>query len=302
MKFRTLLFGAALILLAATAASGQKAPLDGFDQRVADALRDFEHPGMAIAIVRNDSVVFAKGFGVRALGHPAPVDVHTMFAVGSSTKAFAGLSVAMLVDEGKMRWDEPVATYLPGFQLKDPYVSQVLTMADALTHRSGLPRSVPGQEPGPEADVSWLGGQFDSDELIRRLRHVEPGGVFRVSFGYQNLMYLVAGTAVAKVSGIPWADFVTQRIFAPLGMAESNLSVTALSGHPNVAQPHARFNDTLRVISYRNLDVIAPAGSINSNVNDMAKWLRFQLAGGKVTGKPCLVRVPSRRPELRSWR
>ncbi len=288
MKLRSELFGVALMLLVVPSVGAQSGPLDGFDRRVADALRDFEHPGMAIAIVRNDSVVFAKGFGVRALGQATAVDVQTMFAIGSSSKAFTGLSVAMLVDEGKMRWDEPVATYLPGFRLKDPYVSQILTMADALTHRSGLPRSVPGQEPGPEADVSWLSGQFDSEELIRRLRHVEPAGSFRVSFGYQNLMYLVAGTAVAKVSGLPWEEFVTRRIFAPLGMSESNLSVVALSGRPNVAQPHARINDTLRVIGYRNLDHIAPAGSINSNVLDMAKWLRFQLAGGKVAGKALL--------------
>ncbi len=280
------LFALALSLSIPTSAGmAQRGPLDGFDRHVADALRALEHPGVAIAIVKNDSVVFAKGFGVRALGNAAPVDAHTMFAVGSSSKAFTGLSVAMLVDEGTMRWDEPVATYLTGFQLKDPY-SKVITIRDALTHRSGLPRSVPGQEPGPEADLVWLSGQFDSEELIRRLRHIEPGGAFRASFGYHNLMYLVAGTAVAKASGMPsWGDFVTRRIFAPLGMTESNLSVTALSGNPNVAQPHARIRDTVRVTSYRNLDRIGPAGSINSNVLDMAKSLRFQLAGGKIAGK-----------------
>lgn len=267
------------VALTAAPAAAQQAPLDGLDRHVTAALQELEHPGLAIAIVKNDSVVYARGFGVRAIGRPEPVDAHTIFAIGSSSKAFTGLSVAMLVDQGKMAWDEPLATYLPGFQLKDPYVSRALTVRDALTHRSGLART----------DLVWISGQFDSNELLRRLRFVEPAGGFRASYGYQNLMYLAAGMAVARVAGLPsWQDFVAQRIFAPLGMRESSLSVRALEGQSNVALPHARIDDTLRVLGYRNVDAVAPAGSINSNVLDMAQWLRFQLAGGKVGGKPLL--------------
>ncbi len=259
--------------------AAQRAPLDGFDQYVTNAIRELEHAGIAIAVVKNDSIVYAKGFGVRAVGKPEPVDAHTIFAIGSSTKAFAGLSVAMLVDEGKMKWDEPVATYLPGFRLYDPYVSQEISMRDALTHRSGLART----------DLVWISGQFTSEELIRRLRFVKPAGPFRQEYGYQNLMYLAAGMAVAKVAGTPtWSDFAAQRILAPLGMRESSLSVKDLAGKTNVALPHARINDTLRVVAARDIDHVAPAGSINSNVLDMAQWLRFQLNGGKVNGKALL--------------
>lgn len=271
-----------LVTLASTATAqraSQRGPLDGFDQYVTNAIRELEHAGIAIAVVKNDSIVYAKGFGVRAIGKPDPIDANTIFAIGSSTKAFAGLSVAMLVDEGKMSWDEPVATYLPGFRLYDPYVSQQITMRDALTHRSGLART----------DLVWISGQFTSEELIRRLRFVKPAGPFRQEYGYQNLMYLAAGMAVAKVAGTPtWSDFVTQRILLPLGMRESSPSIKGLAGKTNVAEPHARINDTLRTVPARDIDHVAPAGSINSNVLDMAQWLRFQLNGGKVNGKALL--------------
>jgi CubicO group peptidase (beta-lactamase class C family) len=135
----------------------------------------------------------------------------------------------------------------------------------------------------------WISRQFESEELIRRLRFVESGSSFRSQYGYQNLMYMAAGMVVAKASGTAsWAEFVEQRIFTPLGMRESNTSVRGLAGQANVAQPHARINDTVRVVPYRNVDQVAPAGSINSNVLDMARWLRFQLAGGKIDGKPLL--------------
>ncbi|MHB1328495.1 MAG: serine hydrolase domain-containing protein, partial [Gemmatimonadales bacterium] len=264
-RFSSLALLGLLTLTSAAAAQRAvtRAPLEGFDQYVTNAIRELEHAGIAIAVVKNDSIVYAKGFGVREIGKPAPVDANTIFAIGSSTKAFAGLSVAMMVDEGKMSWDEPVATYLPGFRLYDPYVSQEITMRDALTHRSGLART----------DLVWISGQFSSEELIRRLRFVKPAGPFRQQYGYQNLMYLAAGMAVAKVAGTPtWSDFAAQRILAPLGMRESSMSVRDLAGKTNLALPHARINDTLRTVAARDIDNVAPAGSINSNVLDMAQW------------------------------
>jgi len=268
-----------LAAVVAVSARAQRAPTAGLDAEVARALGALEHPGVAMAIVKGDTIVYAKGFGVRRLGDPAPVDAHTMFAIGSSSKAFTGLAVAMLVDEGKVEWDAPLTRYLPELQLSDPYVTRELTVRDALTHRSGLART----------DLVWISGQFDSAELLRRLRFVKPAGGFRAVYGYQNLMFLAAGTLVARVSGAPsWGDFVERRIFAPLGMRESNTSVRALAGQANVAQPHAIIDDTLRTITFRNVDIVAPAGSINSNVLDMAKWVRFQLAGGVVDDKPLL--------------
>ena len=152
----------ALLMLLSSLASAQT-PLAGLDNHLNAAIRDFEHPGLAIAIVKGDSVVYAKGFGVRKLGDPAPVDGHPLFAIGSSSKAFTGLAVAMLVDEGKVEWDAPLTTYLPDFQLADPFVTREITVRDALTHRSGLART----------DLVWISGQFDGPELLRRLRFVK---------------------------------------------------------------------------------------------------------------------------------
>ena len=201
---RTLRLALLLAGIVSTAAA-QQSPLTGLDDYVSAALGSFENPGLAVAIVSHDSVVYAKGFGVRRLGESTPVDAHTIFAIGSSSKAFTGLGVAMIVDQGKMAWDAPLTTYLPDFRLSDPWVTREFTLRDALTHRSGLART----------DLVWISGQFDSRELLRRLRFVKPSSSFRTQFGYQNLMYLAAGTALVEASGASsWGDFVERRIFA----------------------------------------------------------------------------------------
>lgn len=271
------LAAAALVLGSSTALAQPKA-LQGLDPYIEKAMRDWKVPGVAIAIVRNDSIILAKGYGVRTLGRPDRVDEHTLFAIGSSSKAFTATLVAFLVDERKMQWDAPAASYLPGFELYDPYATRELTVRDLLSHRSGLARG----------DLLWYGSGVPSEEIVRRVRFLKPSWSFRSRFGYQNLMYLAAGEAVSHVAARPWGDLVRERIFEPLGMTESNTSITALSGKPNVASPHAEIDDTLRVIAWRNIDNIAPAGAINSTVTDMAQWVRFHLNGGKVGGKQLL--------------
>ena len=271
------LAAAALVLGSSTALAQPKA-LPALDPYVEKAMRDWKVPGVAIAIVRNDSILLAKGYGVRTLGHPERVDEHTLFAIGSSSKAFTATLVAFMVDERKMQWDAPATTYLPGLELYDPYATRELTVRDLLSHRSGLARG----------DLLWYGSGVPSEEIVRRVRFLKPSWSFRSRFGYQNLMYLTAGEAVSHVAGRPWADLVRERIFEPLGMTESNTSITALAGKPNVASPHAEIEDTLRVIAWRNIDNIAPAGAINSTVTDMAQWVRFHLNGGKVGGKQLL--------------
>src|SRR5439155_12364382 len=191
----------------------------------------------------------------------------------SSSKAFTSAAVAMLVDEGKLRWDDPAARYLPQLQLYDPYASRELTMRDVLSHRSGLARG----------DLVWYGTTFDRDEILRRVRFLQPSWSFRSQFGYQNIMYLAAGQVVAHAGNTTWDAFIRRRIFEPLGMTASNTSVTALSG--DVATPHTEIDDTVRVIPWRNIDNIAPAGAINSNAAEMAQWLRLQLGKGKYNGK-----------------
>ena len=259
-----------LAMVCAQAARAQEAPLVGFDDYVNKALKDWEVPGMAIAIVKDDKLLLAKGYGVRKLGEPTPVDERTLFAIGSASKAFTAASIAMLVDEGKMKWDEPATKYLPGFQLFDPYVTRELTVRDMLSHRSGLERG----------DLLWYGTEYDRDEVLRRVRFLKPSWSLRSRFGYQNIMYLAAGQAVNTASGKNWDEFVRQRIFTPLGMSSSSTSITSLKTEANVASPHAKFDDKVQPISWRKIDNIGPAGSINSNATDMAQWVRLHLNQG----------------------
>lgn len=256
-------------------AQAQDAPINGLDDYVNKALRDWQVPGVAIAIVKNDQIIFAKGYGVRKLGEPTPVDERTLFAIGSSSKAFTAAAVAMLVDEGKVKWDDPVTKYLPGFEVFDPYVTRELTVRDLLTHRSGLQRG----------DFLWYGSEIDRDEILRRTRYLKPSWSLRSTFGYQNLMYLAAGQLIARVSGKSWDDFIRQRLFAPLGMSASGTSIRDFKSSDNVASPHAKVDDKVEVIPWRNIDNIAPAGSINSNVVDVAQWVRLQLGEGSYQNK-----------------
>jgi CubicO group peptidase (beta-lactamase class C family) len=271
---------AALVVLAllsrAAGLAAQAKPLQGFDAYVTRSMAAWKVPGLAIAIVRNDSVVLAKGYGVKTLGRPDPVKPSTLFAIGSSSKAFTALAVAMLVDEGKVKWDDPATNYLPGFQMYDPYVTRELTVRDLLTHRSGLAAS----------DLIVYQPQMTRDSILHRVRYVKPTWSFRSHYGYSNLMYLAAGQITARLAGRSWDEVIRDRIFTPLGMTHSNTTVTALDRLPDVATPHGEWNDTVRTIPYFNLDQIGPAGSINSSVSDMAQWVRFQLSGGKVAGKP----------------
>jgi CubicO group peptidase (beta-lactamase class C family) len=256
-------------------ASAQQAtvPLAGLDTFVQNAVKSWGIAGLAIAIVKDDSVVYARGFGVREIGKPGQVDARTLFAIGSNTKFFTSTVVGMMVDAGRMKWDDPATKYLPGFQLYDPYVTREITVRDLLAHRSGL---------GRRGDMLWYASPYDRQEILRRIRFLKPNSSFRSQYGYQNIMVMAAGEAAATAGGTSWDSLVTQRIFRPLGMTSSNTSVRALTGNANVATPHWSGDDLLTPIAWRNIDNIAPAGSINSNVLDMAKWLRFVLANGRV--------------------
>jgi CubicO group peptidase (beta-lactamase class C family) len=279
----TIPFTLLLVVLAAPPAMAQPAPFDnaqgkplaGLDEYVGKAIKDWGVPGVAIAVIKDDTVVLSKGYGVRERGKPEPVDERTLFAIGSSSKAFTAAAMAMLVDEKKVRWDDPATKYLPGFQLYDPYATRELTVRDLLSHRVGLDRG----------DSIWYATDFDRDDVLRRIRHLPPASSMRSRFGYQNIMYLAAGQVVKSVTGKEWDDVLRERIFVPLGMTDTGTSVTALSGSGNVAAPHSRFDDKVVPVPYRNVDNIGPAGSINSNVADMARWVRLQLGEGTFAGK-----------------
>ena len=262
-------------MLAGPPARAQQAPLAGLDEYVNKAIKDWAVPGVAIAVIKDDRIVLAKGYGVREVGKPEPVDERTLFAIGSSSKAFTAAAVAMLVDDKKLKWDDPATQYLPGFQLYDPYVTRELTVRDLLTHRVGLERG----------DQLWYATTFDRGDILRRIRYLKPSSSMRSKFGYQNVMFLAAGQVVRSVSGQEWDDFVRERIFVPLGMKDTGTSIQTLPRSHDVAAPHSKFDGQIVPIPYRNIDNIAPAGSINSNVLDMAQWVRLHLGNGTYEGK-----------------
>src|SRR5467141_1589623 len=195
----------------------QTAPPADLDSFVAKALKTFEVPGLSVAIVKDGKTVLAKGYGVRKMGNPTPVDEHTMFGIGSNTKAFTTAALAMLVDEGKLSWDDPVYQRLPGFQMYDPYVSHEMTIRDLLTHRSGMGLG--------EGDLLiFPHTTYTRDDIIQRLRYMKPVSSFRSRYAYDNLLYITAGQIIPAVTGMSWDDFIRQRIFLPLGMNATNLS------------------------------------------------------------------------------
>jgi CubicO group peptidase (beta-lactamase class C family) len=257
------------------AQSVSAAALRDFDSYVAGAVRDWNLPGLAIAIVDGDRVVFSKGYGIREVGHPDAVDTGTRFAIGSTTKAMVATALGMLVDEGKVAWDEPVITYLPWFRVGDPYITREITVRDLLIHRAGF----------PNLDQIWSNPGFTTEEIVRRIAALQPVYSFRSSYIYQNVMYAVAGEVIAAASGMPWDDFVRTRIFQPLGMTATEATLARVEGQPNVAAPHTTAGGTIRLTRNRSVDAVGPAGSVWSSVDDMAKWMRFNLNGGQLDGR-----------------
>jgi CubicO group peptidase (beta-lactamase class C family) len=265
-----------LLLLALTPAraTSQTAPLAGLDRYTTRAMADWEVPGLAIAVVRGDSVIFARGYGVREAGRPERVNEHTLFAIASTTKAMTAAALGMLVDEGRLRWDDPVTQHLPGFQLHDPFLTRHLTVRDLLTHRSGLARN----------DLVWIAAPFGREEILRRARYLPSVGGFRAGYGYNNIMYIAAGEVVGAVSGTGWDDFIDHRLFAPLGMHRSTTRAEEVERLDNVAVPHTYIDGRVRPVQRRNYDNIGGAGAAYSSAWEMAQWVRLHLNGGTYRG------------------
>jgi CubicO group peptidase (beta-lactamase class C family) len=272
-----------LFALAAGPLGAQSSPLDPkateFDAYVAKAVRDWQAPGLAIAVVKDGKIVFAKGYGVREVGKPAAFDTSTMSAIASTTKAMTAASIGMLVDEGKLKWDDPVTKYLPSFQLYDPYVTRELTVRDLLTHRSGLGNT----------DYLWALSDLSAPEMMAKLKLIKPEYSTRSSFVYQNVMYIMAGQVVEAASGMPWSKFVQTRIFDPLGMHNTYPLHSLVPANANAARPHWRFGkDTIVAIRPDDSKAIGPAGDVWSSVSDMSKWMLFLLDSARVNGKRLL--------------
>jgi CubicO group peptidase (beta-lactamase class C family) len=265
-----------IILFCTSAALAQSTPAD-VDAYVARAMETFDTPGIAVAIVKDDKIVFAKGYGVKKLGDPSPVDENTLFGIGSNTKAFTSATIASLVDEGKLSWDDKVSEKLPGFAMYDPYVSHEMTVRDLLCHRSGLSLG--------EGDLLlWPRTTYTRAEIVQRIRYMKPAYSFRSKYAYSNLMFITAGELIAAITGKSWEDSVRERIFSPLGMTTSNFSNSDLKPGVDFAWPHSRADGTMKVDEIENKDTISSAGAINSSVAEMAKWIIAQLNHGQVAG------------------
>jgi CubicO group peptidase (beta-lactamase class C family) len=250
--------------------------LEALDAHIEKVRREWRIPGVAVAIVQRDSVILAKGYGVRELDQSEPVTERTLFGIGSNGKTFTAALAAMMVDEGKLQWDGPIWKYLPSFRVADPYVSQHATIRDALSHRIGIA--------GPLA--FYYGAPLSPAQLIERLRFIPQETGFRSEFHYSNLMIMVAGEATAAVAGRPWGDLLQERIYQPLGMTESVRSGRRLAGMKEVASAHMTRRDG-RLVTVPNIDgeSMAPAGALFSTALDMAQFLRLQLGNGVYRGK-----------------
>jgi CubicO group peptidase (beta-lactamase class C family) len=248
--------------------------LEGFDEFVSSAMKSWNVPGLAVAIVRDGTVVLAKGYGLRNVRSNLPVTADTVFAIGSSTKAFTTMAMGILVEEGKLDWDEPVTKYLPRFALMDTFAGERMTPRDLVTHRSGLPRH----------DLAWYNATLSRRELVERLPYLEPNAGFREKFQYQNLMYLTAGYLAGEVDGTSWEDVLRSRLLEPLGMTHSNFAVSDSQKTPDFATPYTLKEKAPIDVPFRIIDAVGPAGSINSTANDMAKWLKLHAGGGVVDG------------------
>lgn len=259
-------------------------PLKNIDAYLEKTMSDWQIPGLSIAVVKDDRVIYTKGYGVRETGKSERVDEQTLFPVGSITKSFTAAGVGLLVDEKKMAWDDAVTKHLPDFQLYDQNLTGQVTIRDLLAHRTGLPR----------ANGSLL-SSYNRSETMRRMRFLKPIAGLRSAFTYNNQMYLTVGFAIEKAAQTSWDDFVKQRLFAPLKMTVSNTSIAALKNQKNAAVPHAVIQDKVQVLPYDDKDSIAPAGAINSNAAELANWVRIFLNNGKFEGKqilsPTAVRI-----------
>ncbi|MFC2082395.1 serine hydrolase, partial [Bacteroidota bacterium] len=243
---------------------------DEFDLYIQKAMDSLYVPGLAVGIIKDSSVVYSKGFGLINTDEDDAVDDETVFLIASCSKAFTAAAIGILVDEGKLDWDDRVIDHLPDFRLHDPYVTREMRISDLLTHRSGLATF--------DGDLLWYGTNYSSAEVIRRIREMPLKNSFRYKFGYSNLMFITAGEVIKAVSGKTWDDFLRKNIFAPLGMDRTTTLLKEKLEMDNIALPHLE----KKPMEFINYDNSGPAASINSSVIDLLKWVQMWLSGGTI--------------------
>lgn len=270
-----------IVLLATISVAAQKKYEDkrfnGLDTAFARVLRTWHAAGFAVAIVEKNKVIYADGFGFRDYENKTPVTPNTLFAIGSCTKAFTASLIGMLRKDGKLDYDKPVRTYLPELKFYNDEMNDKVTLRDMMSHRTGLPRH----------DVSWYLFMTQSrDSLIQRIRYMEPSAGLREKWQYNNFMFMAQGVLVEKLTGKSWEENITEKIFEPLGMTSSVMTIEDLIKSKEPATAYTTKNDSIiKKIKYFHIDAMGPAGSINSSVNDMTKWLITWINGGKYNGK-----------------
>ncbi|TXH28412.1 MAG: serine hydrolase [Cyclobacteriaceae bacterium] len=269
LLFIILVFGA----LAAHAQTPEAKLIKEFDAYIEKSRKQYQVPGLAITVVKDGKVLLKKGYGLRQINKPDAVNDQTLFACASTTKAMTATCMAMLVDEGKVTWDDAVIKHLPDFQLYDPYVTRELKIRDLFTHNSGVGNT----------DFLWGVMDIPSDEVLARMKQVKPTYSLRSSFIYQNIFYGYAGKVIEKVSGLPWEVFIKQRIFEPLGMTRSYPHLQMVND-ANQTSEHYWVDGKITVISRTNADAIGPAGSVWSSIDDMSKWAICMLDSSKYAG------------------
>jgi CubicO group peptidase (beta-lactamase class C family) len=286
----------ALALLLPVAARAAEGALDGLESQVARVLEELHVPGMAVAVVKDGDVVLSQGYGVRQVGEPGLVTEDTLFGIASNSKAFTTAALSILVEEGRLAWDDPVTRHLPEFQMYDPWVSREITVRDLVTHRAGLGI-------GAGDLMWWPPTDFTREEILRGARHLKPASSFRSRYAYNNVMFVVAGEVVARVSGRPWGAFIRERILGPLGMERTTTSAATLEAGPGVATPHVHVGGRAEPIRLMSFENAAGAVGVNSTVADMALWLRMLLGCSRKGAAPQrlwssqTVMAPAKLPE-----
>ncbi|MEO8773184.1 MAG: serine hydrolase [Gelidibacter sp.] len=256
----------------------QEALPENFDAWAESGRKDWKIPGMAIGIVKNGEVIYAKGFGEKKLGSGEKVDAKTIFSIASVSKNITAAALGILVDEGKIDWDDKITKHIPWFQLKDPWVTQELTIRDALTHQVGLGRILGNR-------LQFMTNS-SRDSVLYQMRYMELEKPFRTEFVYNNVMYALAGQIIEHVDGRTWDAFLKERLFAPLEMNSSTTSITQLKTSDNQAYPHQQIEGKVVPIQRRNWDNAGPAGGVNASVNDLNNWMLMQLGvAGTYNGK-----------------
>jgi CubicO group peptidase (beta-lactamase class C family) len=277
----TLVFTLGLLLINVSTAQQISQPITSkqIDSVTELVLRTFNVPGIAVAVVKDNKLIHAKGYGIAVLKTGQKVNELTQFGIASNSKAFTTAALGMLVDEGKLKWDDRVTDYIPGFKMYNPYVTDEFTIRDLLTHRSGLGLGAGDLMMFPD------GSDFTKEDIIHNLRYLKQTSSFRSKYDYDNNLYIVAGEVIAKASGISWEDFVEQRIMKPLGMNASAASISRLKDKSNIIRPHAPVNGKVETIDIDWSETANAAGGIWSNVVDMSKWIMMQMNHGKYGDK-----------------